>query len=113
MRPDGRVGVLVHEYGEGIGRTEIGIEPESDHQQHILLVIRRGEPVPLISPWIRRAGDPQRLWDLMDRVLIEPAQRTVLRHHLDRPLLVSLWPINVARVRSTMTRHSGEGERST
>jgi hypothetical protein len=36
MSPDGRVGVLVHDDGEGVRRSQVGIEPEPDDHQHVL-----------------------------------------------------------------------------
>ena len=78
--------------------AEIRVETEPDDHQHVLLAIGRGEPVPLVCPGVRRADDAQRLGNLMDRVLVEAAQWTVLRRHADRPPSLSDTPTYQGRL---------------
>ena len=75
MRPHNGMGAVVYHDRVGIGCVEVRIRTEPHHNEELTRSVLGGEPVAFVGARICRVDETHRVGSLMDRVLVECAQR--------------------------------------
>ena len=64
--------------GEGLGRTQVGVDAHARHHQQVAGGVLAGEPHPLVGLDVGGPHDPHRMGVVVDQELVQARHRVVL-----------------------------------